>query len=103
MLTGFEKLMDEQRQRAREDHAKKKTVVTVATENLQVEPTKFLGYDNFEAEAVVVAASPARGGSEGREDASRLQKDAFDIVLDQTPFYAEMGGQVGDTGRIFAG
>jgi alanyl-tRNA synthetase len=99
-VAGFEKLMEEQRQRARKDHAKKKTAVTVATENLQVEPTKFIGYDNLEAEAVVVAASRARDGEDGREDASRLQKDEFEIVLDQTPFYAEMGGQVGDTGMI---
>jgi alanyl-tRNA synthetase len=86
-VTGFEKLMEQQRQRAREDHEKKKSVITVATENLQVEPTKFLGYDNLEAEAVVEAVAPG-------------EADAFDIVLDQTPFYAEMGGQVGDTGLV---
>jgi alanyl-tRNA synthetase len=86
-VASFEKLMDEQRQRAREDHNKKKSVVTVATENLQVEPTKFLGYDNLEAEAVVEAVSP---GAE----------ETFDVVLDKTPFYAEMGGQVGDTGLV---
>jgi alanyl-tRNA synthetase len=86
-VAGFEKLMDQQRQRAREDHQKKKSVISVATENLQVEPTKFLGYDNLEVEAVVEAVSP---GAE----------KTFDVILDKTPFYAEMGGQVGDTGLI---
>ncbi len=86
---GFEKLMDEQRQRAREDHEKKKSVISVATENLQVEPTKFLGYDNLEVEAVVEAVSP---GAER----------TFNVILNRTPFYAEMGGQVGDTGLIFS-
>jgi alanyl-tRNA synthetase len=86
-VAGFEKLMEEQRQRAREDHDKKKSVVTVATEGLQVEPTMFLGYDNLETEAVVEAVSP---GAE----------KTFDVILDKTPFYAEMGGQVGDTGLV---
>jgi alanyl-tRNA synthetase len=86
-VAGFEKLMDEQRERARADHDKKKSVVTVETEDLHVEPTKFLGYDNLEIEAVVEVVSP---GAE----------KSFDVILDKTPFYAEMGGQVGDTGLI---
>ena len=61
-VEGFEKLMEEQRQRAREDHAKKKTAVMVVSEGLQVETTKFLGYENLEAEAGVVAAHLVRGG-----------------------------------------
>jgi len=86
-VEAFNQYMERQKQRARDDHEKKKSVVTVATENLQVEPTKFLGYDNLEAEAVVEAVSP---GAE----------KTFDVVLDKTPFYAEMGGQVGDTGLV---
>ncbi|MCX6911234.1 MAG: alanine--tRNA ligase [Verrucomicrobia bacterium] len=87
-VAGFEKLMEEQRQRAREDHEKKKTVVLLAGEGLQVEPTKFLGYDSLEAEAVVEAVAPGATAAE------------VDVILDKTPFYAEMGGQVGDTGLV---
>jgi alanyl-tRNA synthetase len=86
-IGGFEMLMEQQRQRAREDHHKKKSVISVSAEDLQVEPTKFLGYDNLELEAVVEALSL---GAE----------KTFDVILDKTPFYAEMGGQVGDTGLI---
>ena len=83
---GVETLMEEQRQRAREDHAKKKSVITVASEGLEVEPTKFLGYDNLETESVVAVVSTADG--------------EFNVIFDQTPCYAEMGGQVGDTGVV---
>jgi alanyl-tRNA synthetase len=89
-VTGFEQLMEEQRQRAREDHAKKKTLVTVASEGLEIKPTSFLGYDNLESEAVVVAANLL----------AAPEQDAFNLILDRTPFYAEMGGQVGDTGLV---
>lgn len=87
-VEGFEAQMEEQRQRAREDHAKKKTVIAVVGEGLQVRATKFLGYDTLEAESVVEAVAP---GATPKE---------FDIILDRSPFYAEMGGQVGDSGLV---
>jgi alanyl-tRNA synthetase len=87
-VVGFEKLMDEQRRRAREDYERKKATVTVVSEGLKVGPTKFLGYENLEAEAVVEAVVPAEKPAE------------YEIVVDQTPFYAEAGGQVGDTGLV---
>jgi alanyl-tRNA synthetase len=85
-VSGVEELMEEQRTRAR--RAQKKEMVTVSEENLQVEPTKFLGYDFLETEAVVASVAPA------------TRPDEFDLIVDRTACYAEMGGQVGDTGTI---
>ena len=86
MLPGFEKLMDEQRERARK--AQKKEEISVEEGELGVEPTKFLGYDFLETEAVVETVLPGK------------KPDEVNIVLDRTPFYAEMGGQVGDRGLL---
>ncbi len=84
-VAGFEKLMEEQRARAR--RARRREVISVSEENLQVEPTKFLGYDFLETEAVVeVGRTKTKNANE------------FDLIVDRTACYAEMGGQVGDTG-----
>ncbi|MGA2220715.1 MAG: alanine--tRNA ligase [Verrucomicrobiia bacterium] len=87
-VAGFEKSMEEQRRRAREDYGKKKTAIKVVVENQNLSPTIFLGYDNLEAETVVQIVMVGDKPSE------------FDVVIDRTPFYAEMGGQIGDTGVI---
>jgi alanyl-tRNA synthetase len=85
-VAGFEKLMEEQRARGR--RAQKKEIITVSEENLQVEATKFLGYDFLETEAVVEVVAPAAAAGQ------------FDLIVDRTACYAEMGGQVGDTGLV---
>src|SRR5205823_8846553 len=82
----FNFLMDEQRERARK--AQKKEESSVEEDELKVEPTKFLGYDFLEAEAVVETVLPGK------------KRDELNILLDRTPFYAEMGGQVGDQGLL---
>jgi alanyl-tRNA synthetase len=87
-VPGFEKLMEEQRNRARADHAKKKAIVTVSEEGLSIEPTKFLGYDFLETEAVVESVSAGK------------KENEYNVILDRSSFYAEMGGQVGDAGLI---
>ncbi|HEY6111152.1 MAG TPA: alanine--tRNA ligase-related protein, partial [Chthoniobacterales bacterium] len=84
-VAGFEKLMQEQRARAREAQ-KKQTLEFLA--DLNAPPTKFLGYEFVEAEAVVEMIFRA-------EHPTNLA-----VVLNQTPFYAEMGGQVGDHGLL---
>ncbi|MGA2557560.1 MAG: alanine--tRNA ligase-related protein, partial [Verrucomicrobiota bacterium] len=83
---GFERLMDEQRARARA--AQKKEVI--AASNLDTShPTDFVGFDRLTATATV-------------QDVVKI-KGKLAVLLDHSPLYAEMGGQVGDTGEIQAG
>src|SRR6266496_3104275 len=85
-VAGFEELMEEQRERARK--AQKKEKISVEHEELKAAPTKFLGYDFLETESVVEAVLPGK------------KQEELNIVLDRTPCFAEMGGQVGDRGLL---
>ncbi len=85
-VTGFEQFMDEQRARARK--AQKKEVIELSQVESN-EPTRFIGYAEQQAVAKVV-------------EVVRI-KDKTAVILDATPFYAESGGQVGDTGEFMAG
>jgi alanyl-tRNA synthetase len=83
---GFETLMDEQRARARA--AQKKEVISLS----QIEtttPTKFVGYDNLSVESKVLEVVSL--------------KDKTAVILDTSACYAEMGGQLGDTGELTGG
>jgi alanyl-tRNA synthetase len=81
--TGFDTFMDLQKQRARA--AQKKEVISLS----QIEtttPTKFVGYEELEVQAKVLEVVGL--------------KDKTAVILDTSACYAEMGGQVGDTGEI---
>ncbi|NBV39296.1 MAG: alanine--tRNA ligase, partial [Verrucomicrobia bacterium] len=84
--TGFEKLMEEQRARARA--AQKKEVITLS-EIKADHPTTFVGYDQTETTAKVLQVAKVKNRSV--------------VILDRSVCYAEMGGQVGDTAVIRQG
>ena len=88
---GFESAMDEQRRRAKEARKSGRTdadrVDAYRSVMEQNGTTVFVGYTRDTAEATVVGVVP---GDEG----------TVEVFLDVTPFYAESGGQVGDTGTI---
>ena len=94
-LDGYEAAMAEQRQRARSS-SKFKSAGASSLE-LGVE-TRFLGYESLEEQAVVCALV-----ADGKRVNQVATGESALIVLDQTPFYAESGGQVGDTGEISFG
>jgi alanyl-tRNA synthetase len=85
---GFDKLMDEQKRRAREAGQKNKQVVSVSEIETK-DATKFIGYDALEADAKVLEVVS--------------MKDKTAVILDTSVCYAEMGGQVGDTGELIIG
>src|SRR5699024_2481863 len=94
---GFDALMNEQRERAREDR-KKMGDLGWASENLGLDKsikTRFDGYTIYDEKATVLAIV-----ANGEVAGSAATGDCVTIVLDHTPFYAEMGGQVADHGLL---
>ncbi|WP_336323214.1 alanine--tRNA ligase [Streptomyces lavendofoliae] len=96
---GFRRLMKEQRERAKADARAKKTGHADVSAYREIADTsgatEFVGYTNTEGETTVVGllvnGVPSPAATEG---------DEIEVVLDRTPFYAEGGGQIADTGRI---
>ncbi|NVO20674.1 MAG: alanine--tRNA ligase [Bacteroidetes bacterium] len=89
-MEGFQKRLEEQKNRSRQD-------ATVETEDwvelIPSEKVTFLGYDKLEAPVKITRYRKviAKG------------KEVYQLVFDQTPFYAESGGQIGDTGTLTSG
>ena len=99
-VDGFEAAMARQRDEARRSWVGSGEAATEAAWYAlreSVGPTEFLGYQTEMAEGVIVAI--VRGE---HHLASAQAGDEVGIILNQTPFYAESGGQVGDTGAIFS-
>jgi alanyl-tRNA synthetase len=89
-VAGFEAEMEKQRERGRA--AQKKEIIVAATEGdapTDQKPTTFLGYTETTAHAKLI-------------DVVKGDMAVF-LVFDQTPFYAEMGGQMGDAGHALIG
>jgi alanyl-tRNA synthetase len=92
-LPGYERAMEEQRERARSDAARKRQVVSLAEVPAIV--SEFTGYEGLEddgnLELILVDGTPVEKLEPGRE---------AQLVLNKTSFYAEKGGQIGDRGVL---
>ncbi|HEX9792870.1 MAG TPA: alanine--tRNA ligase [Planctomycetota bacterium] len=96
---GFERAMNEQRDRARSGSAISGDVFAKSLEvrlrELGAAPTKFVGWDQDAASAKVLAVL-----RDGELVTELPAGEEGELVLDTTPFYAEGGGQVGDCGTL---
>jgi alanyl-tRNA synthetase len=92
----FHRLLEEQKERSRREWMERERGESDFAPLLKEYPeTEFLGYSEFEVEGKVLALI------KGEELVEELKEgEEGGVLLDRTPFYAEMGGQVGDKGKL---
>ncbi|HEX7111223.1 MAG TPA: alanine--tRNA ligase, partial [Mizugakiibacter sp.] len=98
-MAGFEAAMEAQRERARAASQFESKAQIPADLASALAPTAFLGYESLDADACEVLAIVR----DGRKVDALADGEEGIVILDRTPFYAESGGQVGDTGTLAAG
>jgi alanyl-tRNA synthetase len=95
-MAGFERAMEQQRERARAASKFESKTALPAEVASALAPTRFLGYETLEAKDCKVLAIL----HDGRAVEELASGESAAVILDGTPFYAESGGQVGDTGAL---
>lgn len=90
---GFSAEMERQRERSRA--ARSSETELILQRSVKALPSEFCGYDYNQYESHVLGLFDANGETKNAKTGEQIA-----LVVDQTPFYAEAGGQVGDTGRI---
>jgi len=94
----YNEKLQEQRERSKAKSTMKGNVFDTKSLGVKLKETKFVGYKDTSAKAKILAIL-----KEGKEVDEISSADVLQIVLDQTPFYAESGGQVGDVGELTEG
>ena len=102
---AFSAAMQAQKTRSKSGSAMKGDVFGTKGLGLKLNATKFVGYKENSTQARILAI--LKNGSESNliSEANQVrdERDEWQIVLDQSSFYAESGGQVGDTGKLISG
>ncbi|WP_311518280.1 alanine--tRNA ligase [uncultured Corynebacterium sp.] len=100
-MDGFNDAMGEQRRRAKADNQAKKhghADLSLYREWVDNNPTVFTGYETLTSDAKIIGL--VRDGEKVNEV---HEGEQVEVILDQSPLYAEAGGQTADRGRLYAG
>ncbi|MDD5730080.1 MAG: alanine--tRNA ligase [Candidatus Omnitrophica bacterium] len=95
---AFDKELERQKSRSKSLSSMQGDVFSVKELDLKVKNTEFLGYEGYSSGARVLKI--VKDSKEANEAGAG---EEVKIILDKTPFYAESGGQIGDTGELVAG
>ena len=96
-LEGYENFMAQQKERGRQSS----TFTSIIPESLNIEgSTNFVGYEKGEVKARILELISLTDGKPAEK--IKTNQETL-VILDKTPFYAESGGQVGDTGSLIGG
>ena len=98
---GFRKYLKEQADRARAARAKNNNISWADDlfKSLELKPTEFLGYTEMASDCTIISLAYDGEFCDGVSVDDEAKENVL-VVLDKTPFYAEAGGQVADTGII---
>jgi len=91
----YEKYMQKQQEQSRASSKMTGDVFTGTDLKLDTEKTKFFGYEKLEIESKILKLFV-----DNNESKTASKGDSVKVILDQTPFYAESGGQIGDAGTL---
>ena len=100
-VEGFDSLMAEQRSRAKADSRAKKhghTDLSIYRDWVDNNPTVFTGFEELDSQSKILGLL-----SDGSKVSEVSEGQEVEVILDQSPLYAESGGQLGDRGQILMG